>query len=238
VAYTRETTVNAGPQQDNVKTGILKLDQDLTNAYVGLNDLLEQISGKINVSEKGLANGLCPLNSSSKVDSGYLPSIPSNLLPTTVMLMVPIGGMILWATDTAPANYLPCEGGEYSTTEYAALYAVIGTRYGAGDGTFKVPDFRGLFVRGWSHASNVDPDAGSRTDRGDGTTGDNIGTKQGTQNLAHTHTTQIAHSQMQSGGSYVLSPTGSGPFPYTSNESGGSESRPKNISMLYIIRYQ
>ncbi len=238
MAYTRETTVNTGPQQDIVKTGIIKLDQDLTNAFEHLNDLLSQLAGKINVNEKGVASGLCPLDTSAKIASGYLPNIPANLLPATVTGMFPIGGIIPWPTDVAPANFLPCEGGYYSTTTYAALYAVLGTRYGSGSGAFRVPDYRGYFLRGWAHTSPVDPDASSRTNRGDGTAGDNVGTEQGPANLAHTHTTSMYHSQLSTGGASCLSPTGSGPYSYGSSSSGGNESRPINKSVLWIIRYQ
>ena len=237
MAYTRETTVYAGPQQDIVKVGITKLDKDVTNAFTHLNDLLGQLAAKVNVYEKGVASGLCPLDASAKIAAGYLPSIPLELLPSTVTGMMPIGGIIPWPTDVAPANFLPCEGGYYSTTTYAALYAVLGTRYGAGSGTFRVPDYRGYFLRGWSHTSGVDPDASSRTNRGDGTSGDNVGTAQGTQNLAHTHSTTLNHSPMSTGGAYCLAPTGT-PYSYGSGSSGRNESRPVNKSVLWIIRYQ
>ena len=237
MAYTRETSVNTGPQQDIVKAGIIKLDTDLTNAFTHLNDMLGQLAGKINVYEKGVASGLCPLDSSAKIATGYLPSIPIANLPATITGMTPIGGMMAWPTDSAPANYLPCEGGYYSVTDYAALYAVIGTRYGAGTGTFRLPDYRGYFLRGWSHASNVDPDASARTNRGDGTTGDNVGTVQAGQNAAHTHTTAINASGLSTGGAYCWAPTGTASS-LTSSSSGGNEARPINKSVLWIIKYQ
>ena len=37
MAFTRDTTVYTGPMQDQVNTGIIKLDQDLTNAFTYLN---------------------------------------------------------------------------------------------------------------------------------------------------------------------------------------------------------
>lgn len=52
---------------------------------------------------------------------------------------------------------------------------------------FGLPDLRGFFLRGQDHGAGVDPDAGTRFDRGDGTTGDNVGTKQGDEFKEHTH---------------------------------------------------
>lgn len=47
--------------------------------------------------------------------------------------------------SAAPAGWLACDGSAVSRTTYAALFAAIGTQYGAGDGvnTFNLPDFRG-----------------------------------------------------------------------------------------------
>ena len=72
---------------------------------------------------------------------------------------------------------------------YAELYDFIGTDYGSGDGstTFNIPDRRGLFPRSWDHGRGVDPDRSSRTDRGDGTTGDHVGTRQGDEFRSHYH---------------------------------------------------
>lgn len=59
--------------------------------------------------------------------------------------MVPVGGAVRWYSDTIPADYAPPDGRALSRTSYAALFALWGTRYGAGDGstTFNMPDERG-----------------------------------------------------------------------------------------------
>ncbi len=51
---------------------------------------------------------------------------------------------------TSKVGYILCNGGLYSRTTYAGLFALIGTAFGAGDGstTFKVPDFRGRTIQG------------------------------------------------------------------------------------------
>lgn len=60
-------------------------------------------------------------------------------------------GTILWyAATTPPDGYLVCDGSLISRTEYAALFAVIGTTFGAGDGstTFALPNLQAAFIRG------------------------------------------------------------------------------------------
>lgn len=55
---------------------------------------------------------------------------------------IPVGTILPWSTDTAPAGFLLCDGSAVSRTTYAGLFAVIGTTYGDGDGntTFNIPN--------------------------------------------------------------------------------------------------
>ena len=76
--------------------------------------------------------------------------------------MVPSGTVLYFAGRTAPAGWLKANGAAVSRTAYAALFAAIGTTYGAGDGrsTFNLPDLRGEFLRGWDDGRGVDPGRG------------------------------------------------------------------------------
>lgn len=58
-------------------------------------------------------------------------------------LGAPVGSIMIWAGSTAPTGWLLCDGTAYSTTTYSALYAVVGTTYGSGSGTFLVPNLKG-----------------------------------------------------------------------------------------------
>ena len=55
----------------------------------------------------------------------------------------PTGGLIMWGTGTAPSGWLLCDGTAVNRTTYAALFAVIGTTFGVGDGTttFNLPNY-------------------------------------------------------------------------------------------------
>ena len=62
----------------------------------------------------------------------------------TLYADAPIGAIQAFGGSSAPAGWLLCQGQAISRTTYAALFAVIGTAYGAGDGstTFNLPDPR------------------------------------------------------------------------------------------------
>ena len=156
------------------------------------------------------------------------------------------GLVMCWPTAAAPTGWLECNGADVSRTTYANLFAVIAETYGNGDGstTFTLPDMRGYFVRGWAHGTSNDPDKASRTDRGDGTTGDNVGTKQGDQYESHSHGFDSASYAQDgsgpSGGTSHLMADGGSPVTAnpanTTGSSGGNETRPLNINMMFIIK--
>jgi len=83
------------------------------------------------------------------------------------------GEIIDFAGDVIPAGWYLCDGSEKSRTSDAALFAAIGEKYGAGDGstTFNIPDCRGRVVAG------VDGGSG----RLDATVGNVIGATGGAQ---------------------------------------------------------
>lgn len=60
------------------------------------------------------------------------------------------GAIQMFAGSTAPTGWLMCDGSAVSRTDYATLFNVIGTTYGAGDGstTFNLPDMRGRVAVG------------------------------------------------------------------------------------------
>lgn len=72
---------------------------------------------------------------------------------------VPIGGIIEWPAPVLPVGFLLCDGQQVSRVTYARLYSVLGTIYGAGDGstTFNVPDYRAIFLVGEGGAFTAGP---------------------------------------------------------------------------------
>lgn len=71
----------------------------------------------------------------------------------------PTGSVILYAGSSAPSGWLFCDGSAVSRTTYAALFAAIGTTFGAGDGstTFNLPDTRGKTPIGAGAGTGLTP---------------------------------------------------------------------------------
>jgi microcystin-dependent protein len=150
----------------------------------------------------------------------------------------PVGSGLTWYTETPPDNYLECDGSSLLRTSYSELFAVIGVMYGAVDAThFNLPDSRGRVERAWDHGAGIDPDAATRTNRGDGTTGDRVGTKQAGDYKAHNH--EILTSSGGSGG--IITRTFSGGAwmaTTTAPITGGNETRMINVNVMKCIKYQ
>jgi microcystin-dependent protein len=165
------------------------------------------------------------------------------------------GAIVAWPTATAPTGWLECDGSAVSRTTYADLFDIIGETYGDGDGstTFNLPDLRGEFIRGFDNGAGNDPDAASRTDRGDGTDGDNVGTKQDEQLLLHGHpiraiTAGVVTQAWDTTGALVRTTLGTpgnlSAFTGTPSNAagevlggtGGNETRPRNVAMMWIIK--
>lgn len=185
---------------------------------------------------------------------GWLLLNPSQVDVVQPGIILPFGG------TTAPLGTLSCDGAAVSRTTYAALFAAIGTTWGAGNGTttFNVPDLRNDFLRGAS---------GTLT----------VGTKQTDALKAHTHTGSTAssgtHSHSVYGGTGEntstrgigrnetnglggLSDTGNNTYrsvlggnnqqivqnsgahthDVTIGETGGTETRPRNGVVLWVIK--
>ena len=68
------------------------------------------------------------------------------------------GQVGFFAMTTPPAGWLKADGAAVSRTTYAALFAAIGTTYGAGNGvsTFNLPQLGGEFIRCLDNGRGVD----------------------------------------------------------------------------------
>tara|TARA_R110000803_G_scaffold130778_9_gene198069 strand:- start:1353 stop:2537 length:1185 start_codon:yes stop_codon:yes gene_type:complete len=84
---------------------------------------------------------------------------------TAIGVGLPPGVIFDYAAATAPTGWLLCEGTAVSRTTYSALFAVIGTGFGAGDGssTFNVPDYRDRVAVGQSGTKTLAAAAGADT---------------------------------------------------------------------------
>lgn len=190
-------------------------------------------------------NNSTRLATTAYVDTG-LQAATNSLNAAIVASYAPTGSVTMWTTTTAPTGYLICNGAAISRTTYAALFAVLGTIYGPGDGstTFNLPDLRGVFVRGLDNGRALD---GGRT----------IGTYQESENKSHGHAVSdpghghgldvVMGSSGVGGGFNQAAPQanetpttrGNARVAYTNIgivASGIHESRPRNVALNYIIK--
>jgi microcystin-dependent protein len=60
------------------------------------------------------------------------------------------GEVRMWSGATTPSGWMACNGSAISRSNYLDLFAILGTTYGAGDGssTFNIPDMRGRVAVG------------------------------------------------------------------------------------------
>ncbi len=148
-----------------------------------------------------------------------------------------VGSIAIFAEEYYPVHYIECDGRSLDKTQYPELFTALGYKYGGSGDNFKIPDSRGLFLRGWDHGSGIDPDANSRIDRGDGTAGDRAGTRQAHQIFNHIHNTTWGTHGFGTGsrGSFARGQD-LGPLDNQQTDSyGGSETRPKNMAVVYAI---
>ena len=205
------------------------------------------------------------LPSADGSDGQMLKTNGSGTLSFTTVQGVPSGAVFCLAVSAVPADYLECNGAAVSRSTYAALFAVIATTYGAGNGstTFNLPDLRGEFVRGWDHGRGAD-------------SGRSIATSQTYQNNTHSHAkgslsvatksltgtaTDISETFQvgSTSGIFGKGANGTGPLTPSSADTsvtgtltitashnhtlsgstaatGGTETRVRNIAMMYIIK--
>lgn len=190
------------------------------------------------------------------ISAGGLPAgtvTEATLSTSAVQLIAPPGAIAFVCQSNAPTGWLKANGAAVSRSTFSTLFATIGTTFGSGDGstTFNLPDLRGEFPRGWDDSRGIDAGRG-------------LGTAQSGQNLSHSHgVTDPGHDHgfdndvAQSAQGTQNAAAGSGAFPnlgfvgkndrtkgtdsrttsISINNDGGTESRPRNIALLAIIKF-
>ncbi len=99
------------------------------------------VDGKGRVTSGGsLTASDIPSLDSSKITTGTL---TNSVLP----VIIPPGTILMFAGNTAPSGWLPCDGSLVSTTTYANLFSALSYTYGGSGAQFALPDFRGVFPR-------------------------------------------------------------------------------------------
>tara|TARA_R110002012_G_scaffold215674_5_gene386721 strand:- start:5354 stop:6337 length:984 start_codon:yes stop_codon:yes gene_type:complete len=153
------------------------------------------------------------------------------------------GEIKAWASSSVPSGYLECNGAEVAISSYGNLSTAIyagdsnnadtdlvfgyktngsGTRSTSGT-HIKLPDLRGEFIRGWDNSRGID---GSRK----------FGSYQVDELKSHSHFSGWYGPRPADGGANFFA-TNSNAYPsVNTGTTGGDETRPRNISLMYIIK--
>jgi len=148
--------------------------------------------------------------------------------------LAPTGVVLPFAGATAPSGWLLCFGQTVSRTTYADLFGVLGTTYGAGDGstTFVLPDLRGRVAGG---KDNMGGTAASRlTTGGSGVNGATLGAAGG----AETHTltnAQLPNQAIGIGGSSISRGSTVADLQVIGNSQAHNNTQP-TIVLNYIVK--
>ena len=143
--------------------------------FVGLSPYMEVVLGSVDSADARTALGAAADSAVVKLtgaqtvagvktfgSSPVLPGDASTALQAVpkqqLDALLPAGAVSFFSMSYAPSGWLIADGSAVSRTAYAALFAAIGTTFGAGDGstTFNLPDLRGEFIRCWPGAKAVD----------------------------------------------------------------------------------
>ena len=172
---------------------------------------------------------------------------------------IPTGTILTFGATNPPSGFLECNGSAISRSTYASLFSILSTTHGAGDGssTFNIPDLRGQFVRGWDNSAGVDASrafGSSQTDQNKNHT-HTTDSQSLTGSVSHLSGSLANNPGSASGIITKLSPASAigarssgsanasgisidATHSHTiSSSGGGTEARPKNIALMYIIKF-
>lgn len=173
--------------------------------------------------------------------ANHLAAAAWGALPSSDADGTPPGTILAFAGENVPEGYLLCDGKTVRPHNYPALYAAIGTSWGGvPEVYFYLPDLRGRFLRGADEGQKRDAEASSRTaSNTGGNTGDRVGTLQSDEFAEHHHNLTCANGTtgIGSGEYMLLGSKAGGQHNQKSAPYGGTETRPKNASVRFIIKY-
>ena len=116
---------------------------------------------------------------------------------------IPTATIVPWSSASVPTGFLECNGQAVSRSTYSALFAIVSTTYGGGDGssTFNVPDLQDNVAMGKSGTKALASTGGANTVANTGNVGTNInvtGNVGGSTGNATLSTAQMpSHSHIQ-----------------------------------------
>ena len=139
---------------------------------------------------------------------------------------IPTATIVPWSSSSVPTGFLECNGAAVSRSTYSALFAIVGTTYGAGDGasTFNLPDLQDNVAMGKSGTKALASTGGANTVASTGNVGGSTAnaTLSTAQLASHSHNYPTAAAGTFGGGSLAGSNSNSTGSGGTSNTGSGT----------------
>jgi len=138
------------------------------------------------------------------------------------------------------SGWMLCDGRYLAIAAYPELYAVLGDLYGKKNDTFRIPDYRGLFLRGVDAGSGLDPDAAKRIGPQGSGTSSGIGSFQCDALQEHKHSYRAVTLAAPSNTGNAAGQTSAQEQTSIPDSPArvSQETRPKNIAVNYLIKYR
>jgi len=119
---------------------------DIASALTGsvASDGQTSMAGNLNMASNKIVSVTDPTNPQDATTKAYVDAADAVLTAAIAAIpSLPTGTINMWPTASAPTGYLLCAGSAVSRTTYAALFAIVGTTFGVGDGstTFNLPNY-------------------------------------------------------------------------------------------------
>src|SRR5210317_1049718 len=132
---------------------------------------------------------------------------------------IPTATIVPWSDASVPSGFLECDGSAVSRTTYAALFAIVGTTYGTGDGstTFNLPDLQDNVPVGKSNNKALASTGGANTVTSTG----NVGGSTANATLSTAQLASHSHPGANASGTIANNPLGGG-YPESSQAFSGN----------------
>lgn len=235
--------------QINAATGnagtAANLNTELQNDINTGNTLHSSLQGDINTgnslhtelqSDIGTAN-----STKTSLDQSISNGNLSNYVLSSFLNSLLVGMVTPFPCNTPPSGWLEAKGQLVSRTSYPNLWNFANNsnnifadgsqdkgQFSTGDGstTFRLPDMRGYFVRGFDDGASID-------------SGRTLGSSQADTLASHYHGIVVGQLNHLGGGTNYVPYQGnsSDDGGLTTTSTGGTETRPKNVALMYCIKY-
>ncbi len=144
---------------------------------------------------------------------------------------IPTATIVPWSDSSVPTGFLECNGAAVSRSTYSALFAIIGTTYGAGNGstTFDLPDLQDNVAMGKSPSKALASTGGANTVTSTG----NVGGSTANASLTTSQLASHSHNykgQGSPGGNQGILYHNPGNPQFTSSNTGSGSAHSHNMS--------